>query len=156
MAFRAETFSRVGGFTEGFGRIGTLPLGCEETELCIRLRRQVPGADVRFVPSSTVLHRVSDDRVRYRYFVNRCYSEGISKAQISQVAGSRSSTEAERAYTAQVLPRGVLREVRGALRGRPSGLPRAATICVGFVVTAIGFVWGTLTLRLPRRGAPLG
>ena len=39
MSFRREVFERVGGFAEDIGRIGKNPLGCEETELCIRARQ---------------------------------------------------------------------------------------------------------------------
>jgi hypothetical protein len=34
MAMRRRVFTQVGGFTSGIGRIGQVPLGCEETELC--------------------------------------------------------------------------------------------------------------------------
>ena len=34
----------VGGFTDGLGRVGSRPLGCEETELCIRLSKALPEA----------------------------------------------------------------------------------------------------------------
>lgn len=34
MSFRRSVFAVVGGFTVGIGRVGTRPLGCEETELC--------------------------------------------------------------------------------------------------------------------------
>ncbi|GAA2932345.1 hypothetical protein GCM10020221_30130 [Streptomyces thioluteus] len=44
-SFRRSGLLAVGGFASGIGRDGhRLPLGCEETELCIRLRRAVPGA----------------------------------------------------------------------------------------------------------------
>src|SRR5665213_2602093 len=36
MAINRRVFTQVGGFTSGIGRIGQIPLGCEETELCIR------------------------------------------------------------------------------------------------------------------------
>ena len=39
MSFRREVFERIGGFAEEIGRIGKNPLGCEETELCIRARQ---------------------------------------------------------------------------------------------------------------------
>jgi len=42
MAFRAALVREVGGFREGIGRVGTRPTGCEETELCIRLRQRWP------------------------------------------------------------------------------------------------------------------
>src|SRR5262245_49881809 len=43
MSFRRSVFERVGGFNEGVGRGRGLPLGCEETELCIRAARAAPG-----------------------------------------------------------------------------------------------------------------
>ena len=36
MSFRREPVAALGGFVSGIGRIGRIPLGCEETELCIR------------------------------------------------------------------------------------------------------------------------
>ncbi len=44
MAFRREVFDNVGGFRNGIGRVGMRPVGCEETEFCIRVRRHCPGA----------------------------------------------------------------------------------------------------------------
>ena len=38
MAFRRAALAAVDGFREDVGRVGGRPLGCEETELCIRLR----------------------------------------------------------------------------------------------------------------------
>ncbi len=43
MSFRTAELRRIGGFREGIGRIGAVPLGCEETEACIRLAREFPG-----------------------------------------------------------------------------------------------------------------
>ena len=39
MAFRREAFTLAGTFSDLVGRVGTTPTGCEETELCIRLRK---------------------------------------------------------------------------------------------------------------------
>jgi glucosyl-dolichyl phosphate glucuronosyltransferase len=51
MSFRREVFDRVGGFAEDIGRIGKNPLGCEETELCIRARQvyTAAGEKIRIV-----------------------------------------------------------------------------------------------------------
>ncbi len=46
MSFRTEELRRIGGFRDGIGRIGTVPLGCEETEACIRMVRQCPGSQI--------------------------------------------------------------------------------------------------------------
>jgi GT2 family glycosyltransferase len=120
MSVRAEVFDRVGGFDEEVGRIGLVPLGNEETELCIRIAQRIPGARVVFEPSAVVHHRVTEARCRWSYLVTRSHAEGISKAAMSRVVGTGDATSDERRYATRVLPRGVLRElahlnVRGAV-----------------------------------------
>src|SRR5450755_2259426 len=44
-SFRREVFELVGGFRSELGRSDNeRPLGCEETELCIRLRQHAPDS----------------------------------------------------------------------------------------------------------------
>jgi GT2 family glycosyltransferase len=119
MSVRAEVFDRIGGFDEEVGRIGLIPLGNEETELCIRIAQRLPGSRVVFEPSAVVHHRVTEARCRWSYLVTRSHAEGISKAAISRVVGAGDATSDERRYATRVLPKGVLRElahlnVRGA------------------------------------------
>ncbi|UQX87870.1 glycosyltransferase [Jatrophihabitans telluris] len=142
MLFRSSVFSLVGGFAEGVGRVGVLPMGCEETELCIRLQQERPGTKIRYVPSAEVLHRVSENRVRFGYFLKRCYAEGLSKAQIGKLVGASESTSDERRYASEVLPAGVRKGIRSALHGDVGGLGRAAAIIVGLLVTAGGYARG--------------
>ena len=47
MAFRRSVLEGVGGFTDGIGRVGRTPLGCEETELSIRARAATGGRIVQ-------------------------------------------------------------------------------------------------------------
>ena len=121
MSVRREVFARVGGFAEDLGRIGRNPLGCEETEFCIRVRqiyrRMGRGARIVFEPAAQVDHRVSDDRVRWAYLRRRSWSEGLSKAAVSQLVGSDDALSTERTYVATVLPGAVVRELRA---GRPA------------------------------------
>jgi GT2 family glycosyltransferase len=63
MAFRREVFDLAGMFSADVGRVGLAPTGCEETELCIRLRQARPEVVIRYLPDVTVRHRVTDDRV---------------------------------------------------------------------------------------------
>ena len=58
MSFWREVFEHVGGFTEGLGRLGTRPLGCEETELAIRIRQRRPEARLLHEPTAVVHHHV--------------------------------------------------------------------------------------------------
>lgn len=152
MSFRRAVFAEVGTFRLDVGRVGTLPLGCEETELCIRVRQQKPGHRLMYDPRAVVKHRVPATRANWGYFRSRCYSEGLSKAQISQTIGANDALSTERSYTLKVLPMGMLRGLGDALRGDLSGLGRASAIVLGFSLTALGYLVGRI--RTPRAAAP--
>jgi GT2 family glycosyltransferase len=144
MSFRRELFEAVGGFSTGIGRVGRKPVGCEETELCIRAAQQVPG--VRFVgePTAVVEHRVSSERHTPVYFASRCVAEGRSKALVAGRVGATDALSAERTYTTRVLPTGVLRGVTEALRGDLWGLVRSAAIAIGLALTTLGYLHGRI------------
>jgi GT2 family glycosyltransferase len=144
MAFRREVLRDAGGFLEGIGRVGTVPLGCEETELAIRVRRMTGGV-VLHLPDARVSHRVTASRVTWRYFLARCWSEGLSKALVAGHAGPDAALASERAYAARTLPLGLARALRDAARGDAGGLGRAAAIAAGLAVTATAYVRGRLT-----------
>jgi GT2 family glycosyltransferase len=156
MSFRRDVFTRVGGFAEDIGRIGKNPLGCEETELCIRARQayQRAGEKIRIVfePDAVVDHRVSADRVEWAYLRRRSWAEGLSKAAVSQLVGSDDALSTERSYVAKVLPAAVLRELR---EGRVSS---AAAVVTALACTTAGYVRGKLPgatagVRLPAAEA---
>lgn len=143
MSFRRELFEAAGDFQTDMGRIGTRPLGCEETELCIRGTQQLPGRHYVYEPLARVHHRVPAGRTTWRYFASRCYSEGLSKAQVSSRVGSGAGLASERTYATRTLPAGVLMSIGDAvLRGRPAGLGRAAAIVLGLAITAAGYSRG--------------
>ncbi len=142
MSFRREVFEQIGGFTDGIGRVGKKPVGCEETEFCIRLRQRYPLARLIFDPDLEVYHRVSPDRREFRYFRSRCWSEGLSKAVVARNVGAQDGLESERNYSTRVLPRGVLRGIGDGLRGRPDGFRRAGAVILGLAWTTAGYVRG--------------
>jgi O-antigen biosynthesis protein len=154
MAFRAEVFKLVGTFTEGIGRVGRIPLGCEETELCIRITQADPAAQIIYAPASIVHHRVSDDRIRFGYFRRRCMAEGRSKAAIGALIGHADGTSSERSYAARTLPAAVLRSLREAASGDPAGSMRAAAIVCGFALTAIGYLGARVSAFARSERAP--
>nr|WP_028652241.1 glycosyltransferase [Nocardioides halotolerans] len=118
MSVRREAFDRVGAFDEEVGRIGLIPLGNEETELCIRIRQRIAGARIVFEPTAVVHHRVTEARCSWSYLVARSHAEGVSKAVMSRAVGTADGTSEERSYATRVLPRGVARELaRLNLRG---------------------------------------
>ena len=146
MSFRREAFNRVeGGFVTGIGRTSTgRPLGCEETEFCIRLAQQEPDTIFVMDHRATVWHFVSDSRCTVSYFLSRCFAEGISKAQVAASVGSSDGLSAERAYTTRVLPLGVVRGIRDLFHGDVAGASRAAAIIAGLGMTSAGYLRGKL------------
>jgi len=147
MSFRRWVFSRVGGFTEGIGRIGTRPVGCEETELCIRLRQYQADALLIYDPEAYVEHRVPPARAKLRYFLDRCYSEGLSKAAIVSLIGQSDGLSSERQYTLQTLPRGLLRGLLDTLKLDFAGMLRAGAIVLGLSTTGVGYLLGRLARK---------
>jgi GT2 family glycosyltransferase len=152
MSLRRSVFAEVGGFAEDLGRIGRNPLGCEETELCIRVRqayrRGGREARILFEPGAQVDHRVGAERVRWSYLRRRCWSEGLSKAAVARLVGSDDALSTERSYVATVLPRAVLRELRA---GRVAS---AAAVVAALAATTAGYLRGRLPgatseVRLP-------
>ena len=84
---------RSAGSPDGIGRVGTLPAGCEETELCIRARRGLPPWTIVYEPDAEVRHHVPPQRARARYFLSRCLAEGRSKAAVAALAGAGPALE---------------------------------------------------------------
>ena len=148
MSFRREVFDAVGGFDSSIGRVGRTPVGCDETELCVRARQHWPSRRIVFDPRVKVSHRVPVRRTRLRYFLLRCYGEGRSKALISERVGQRDALSTELRYVTHVLPAGVLKGIRDTLVGDGAGLGRAAAIVAGLAATSLGF------LRVRVGGAP--
>lgn len=156
MSLRRAAFDQIGGFRTGMGRLGTVPLGCEETELCIRLGQRFPAAQLRYEPTARVEHLVTPGRATPRYFFARCWAEGQSKALVAALTGPTDGLASERAYTFNVLPRGVLRGLRdGLLRREAAGFGRAAAIVGGLAVTTAGYLHGTLRQRARRLTLPI-
>jgi glucosyl-dolichyl phosphate glucuronosyltransferase len=144
MSFRRDVLDALGRFRLGYG--------CDETELCIRLRQRWPWRKLVYVPAAAVFHQVPAARVHLRYFLSRCYFEGGSKAVVSALVGAEAGLSSERRYTRTTLPAGVSHGVRDCIRGDPAGLARAAAIFAGLTTTTIGYAAGRLsTSRAARR-----
>lgn len=151
MAFRREPLLAVGGFNPETGRVGKLPIGCEETEACIKLRQADPARVILYMPTATVHHHVSADRVTMAYVAHRSWCEGLSKAGIARTVGRQDALAAESAYATRVLPAGVWRELR---RGR-RGIVPATAIVVSLGLAGAGYLRGLVARVQPSgsRGA---
>lgn len=159
MSFRRSEVLAAGGFRTGLGRVGKRPLGCEETELCLRLAARRPHGLLLYEPSAAVRHHVPDTRTTWRYFRSRCYCEGLSKAAVAGRAGAGPALSSERRYLRSTLPRAALREVRA---GGGRGLRTLGALLGGVSAASLGYAVGSLRRRVrphgdrPVRGAAPG
>ncbi|MEY9936475.1 glycosyltransferase family 2 protein [Streptacidiphilus sp. MAP5-3] len=136
MSFRRSALLAAGGFRTDLGRVGSRPLGCEETELCLRLAAALPGSVLWAEPAAAVRHHVPPQRATWRYFRSRCYAEGLSKATVARHAGHGPALASERAYLRRTVPHALLTALTG---GRTQ---RAAALCLGVTATVCGYAWG--------------
>jgi len=152
MSFRRAAAGEAGGFAPGLGRLGSRPLGCEETELCIRIGQRAPDHDLVYDPAVAVRHHVPRARATWRYFLSRCHAEGLSKAQVTRLAGRDSGLATERTYATRTLPAAVWAGVVEGCTGRDAaGLARAGAVVAGLGATTAGYVRGVVGRRTEAR-----
>ena len=116
-----------------------MPLGCEETELCIRYTPRTRTERFVLTHDAVVHHVVPASRLSWRYFRSRCWAEGLSKAAVSSLVGSKDGLSSERQHLLRAMPRELGRSV--------CALPRQPK------VSATGS--SSSSRRRDRRGGPL-
>lgn len=141
MSFRRAELVSAGGFRTDLGRVGTRPLGCEETELCLRIAARRPDAVLLYEPAAAVRHRVPGTRSNWAYFRSRCYAEGLSKALVARHSGARAATASERTYLRSTIPGAFARTLRS---GRPGALPTLVALSTGVGATVAGYAVGRI------------
>ena len=147
MSFRRQVFDVAGGFRHGVGRGRGLPLGCEETELCVRAAAVIPGGIFVHQPEAAVDHVVPDARARLSYYLVRSFSEGLSKAYVVRLVGANQGLATERSYLHRTLSRAVARNLRPTARRWARGAARAGMIVAGLVAFGLGYLWGHVRFR---------
>jgi glucosyl-dolichyl phosphate glucuronosyltransferase len=147
MSFRRSAFDRAGRFDSSVGRSIAVsrPLGCEETEFSIRLRKISPGSRIMYEPRAVVHHHVDSSRPTWRYFLRRCYAEGFSKARVAQLSGMAAALSSERTYVIHAVRLALYREFSMIWRreGRDA-LGRITALVLGVSWTAAGYAWATV------------
>lgn len=144
MSYRRAVLEALGGFRLGYG--------CDETELCIRLRQRWPQMRVVYVPDAKILHHVPASRARLRRFLSRCYFEGGSKAVVSRLVGSSHALSTEYRYAREVLPQGIRRGLGDFVRrGEPDGVARAAVLVGGLASATAGYIAASFSAERAAR-----
>jgi glucosyl-dolichyl phosphate glucuronosyltransferase len=145
MAFRRQTFERVRLY-HGIGHISGRPFGGSDPDFCIRVSQNWPGRVLIYEPRARVFHQVSRSRATWKYFLLRCFNEGLSKSLLTSRVGSKEGLSSERAYTLWTLPHGVAKGLADTLlRADFGGVYRSAAIVLGFLVTVAGYAVGKIT-----------
>ena len=142
MSVRTRPALEVGAFDASLGRSAKAPRGCEETELAIRLTASRPESVILYVPPAAVNHHVGRERLRFAYFLRRCWHEGLSKAAVVRLAGSAVGLERERRHVALVIPAALLRDLRCFATGDPGALKRMTVALAGLSMAAAGYFVG--------------
>ncbi len=153
MSFRRTALNDVGGFNSRIGQVGTNLVRCDETELCIRLNQTSPASLLLLDPAIKVRHWVTDDRTTLRYFLRRCFWEGISKQQLSTMVGRSDALSTERRYVFSVLPSAFARGLIAGVRhpgNRLAGVGRSAALVIGLSATTVGYAFSLIKSRLRR------
>ena len=127
MSMRREVFETVGKFRLGKVDTASRP---EETELCIRTLQKFPTGIWLYEPRARVFHTVPVTRTSRRYFLTRCYHEGLGKAAMVNLVGAGDGLSAERSYMLKTLPSGVFQGYsRCARSSRPDRSGKIGSHC---------------------------
>ncbi|HMJ37322.1 MAG TPA: glycosyltransferase family 2 protein [Baekduia sp.] len=155
MSFRRYALEAAGGFAADMARRGRHPLGVDDTELCIRVQRSLPGSVLVYAPEARARHKVPRVRETWPYFWTRCLAEGLAKAALMTVSEPGERLSSERSYVVRVLPAGVARGVSDAVTGGDrAGVQRSLAIVAGLLVTSAGYVVGRIRAVGPRADRP--
>ncbi len=150
MLIRRSAFHAVGGFREDMGRVGRTPIGCEETEWCLRAQSSTIGGFFVYEPNAVSRHFVPNQRAGLKYFSARCYHEGISKARVVDYRGAEKGLASERKHALRTLPRGMALGLNDVLRGDATGAQRTAMLTTGLALTVTGYAVGRAMLAVEK------
>lgn len=150
MVVRREVFERIGGFRANFGKVESRP-GPEDTELCIRAVDATPGGRWLYDPAAVVHHRVTEERITWRFYVRRCFDEGLGKAELAAISGVDRARESELEFIRYLLGAALRRESGEAFRQLDrSALARATAMTFGLSSAILGYGLGRARLKVNR------
>lgn len=145
ISFRREILEELGGFKSEVGRRGDLNLQAHETEFCARMRREY-GRGVVYNPEAQVGHKVFEYRTRFRWLLNRCFMQGVSKRVMERIVPDSSAEES--AYLKDLLTKRIPGRVKSLVVG-PSvnKMLQLVTLLVFTVTVGIGYAYAIIRMR---------
>ena len=146
MAVRRDVFASVGGFRDGFGKLGDRSRP-EDTDLCLRMGQV---GRWMYAPQAVIDHPVEPERTTFGYFLRRCFHEGRGKVQLARLLDGRRSLSSERDYLRKTVPQAILRGLSGTLRGQGAAhAARSGAVLAGVAAAAAGGAIESVGARRP-------
>jgi glycosyltransferase involved in cell wall biosynthesis len=103
MSFRKAVFDKAGLFRADIGRFGTNLLASEETEISIRILKNIEKSKIIYDPAALVHHKIPKRRRSLKYVWVRSFYEGLSKAIITDESISSKELATESSYLKYIL-----------------------------------------------------
>ncbi|MEE8470686.1 MAG: glycosyltransferase family 2 protein, partial [Dehalococcoidia bacterium] len=143
MSFRKKAFEIAGIFSTELGRINESGEG-EDSEICMRIQRRIPGTLILYDPKAVVHHKVPSHRATFRYLISRSYSGGKAVARIGRMYSEPEeapiATSMERSYLSYLLASGLAGRMRHVYR--PSVVAQIVAILTSIAASGAGYVVG--------------
>jgi hypothetical protein len=84
---------------------------------------------------------VPPDRATLRFFLRRCFLEGLGKAALAGLTAD--PLRAEHDYVRREVPRAIMRNLcQAAVDRRTAPVARAVAMTAGVVSAGVGYAWG--------------
>jgi GT2 family glycosyltransferase len=157
MAARRDAILDAGGFPHDFGPSGPQPKSHSNEEIAVSLRLRATHGErsIWYAPGAVVHHFVPAARTTWTYLWQRCYVEGVSKADVRRRFGA-AAMGFDRGYARHTLLPAIARyAIRGLVPGGAAGATSrrwAVAAAGGLLTTAAGYAGRLLTA--PTRPAP--
>ena len=147
MAFQARVFQSIGLFRSEVGRTGKTQGAGEDSEFCLRLTGNLPGALILYEPEAVIYHKVPSWRVGLKYLVQRTHNEGYCKSMVRELCSGSSPKplSTESSYLGYLLLTAIPQRVKHLYR--PQALLQAGAILVCIAATGAGYLMGRLQHR---------
>lgn len=151
MAVRKQIFESVGGFRDGFGKIGSRSQP-EDTDFCIRVTQKFPGKNWFYIPEAVVWHKTPVSRATFRYYLTRTYNEGWGKASLTALVGSRDGLSEEVSYTRKLLTHALYQNMRRSVLSKDmAGFKQNGAILTGLIAAGFGYMHGLADRFIQKR-----
>ena len=147
MAIRREIYDIIGGFRNGFGKIGHRA-NPEDTDLCLRATAASSGGTWIYEPAAVASHRIPQEYTTLRFILARCFTQGKGKANLATMNGVGRSISTEKWYVRRVLPYGIMRGLRESVHGDTFGICRSLVIAACLFMALLGFALDRATAML--------